>query len=70
MFIHEAVKCAIDTDSFITRMAFAKIIRIKPTNSCKGFIFINSQNTPYSRWQPRAEDIVADDWFVTKEELT
>ena len=69
MFIHEAVKQAVTSDCFITRLSYAENIRIKPTDSCEGFMFINSNNIPHSRWQPRAEDITADDWIVTKEEL-
>jgi len=69
VFIHEVVKCAVSSNSFITRQSYAGNIRIKPTDSCEGFIFINSNNIPHPRWQPRAEDITADDWIVTREEL-
>ena len=66
MFIHEAVKKAMDIGGLISRQEYEGTVRIQPTDSCEGFILINSNNVPHPRWQPRAEDIIAEDWIVTR----
>lgn len=70
MYIHEAVSLASESGGYITRRKFAKRVRIKPTDSDEGLIIAVKNQAPYPRWQPRAEDLIADDWMVTTEELT
>ena len=70
MFIHEAVQVAQEIDGYIVRRRDARRIRIKPmdgTMCCA--VYIKNQD-PQPRWQPKAEDLLADDWTVTKEGWT
>lgn len=68
MFIHEAVQIAVEFGGYIVRRKYSQYHRIKPTNSDEGFILIKNDQIPRPRWQPRAEDLMADDWTVTTEE--
>ena len=72
MFIHEAIKAPTTKKPFITRKAWMlndidrAIIRILPTDTPDGCIMVSdySSRGPCRGWQPRAEDLVADDWVV------
>ena len=77
MFIHEAVKQAMEIDGCIIRNKIEQgrhfhPTRIKPTNSyATCIIFTWVENTDKSdrckNWNPTADDLMADDWEVTKE---
>lgn len=72
MYIHEAVKQAIEKEKFIEREAFEnstayRKIKIKPTNSsatCMIYAFEkNGEEIHHCKdWNPTAEDLAADDW--------
>jgi len=40
--------------------------KIKPTNSPECCIYTNSQKRSAPRWEPKAEDFMADDWRLTE----
>ena len=70
MFIHEAVRKAMAIDGYIVRHEWKHLIRLRPTNEADGIVLISPNNqSPRPRWQPRAEDLTADDWIVTTEEV-
>ena len=71
MFIHKAVRKAMAIDGYIVRREWQNLIRLRPTNEVDGIVLISPNNqSPRPRWQPRAEDLIADDWIVTTEEVT
>ena len=75
MFIHEAVKKAMESNKCIAREEVWKFegensypIRIKPSNTY-GNCFLNSENKDGStrrcqNWNPTADDLMAGDWIV------
>jgi len=79
MNIQQATKLALDTNQYISREGslFDKYVRLQPTNTDGGYLIIAVNqhakqgkakgmiNTPGKRWQPYAEDLIADDWYVT-----
>lgn len=68
MYIHEAVSVAVSSGCFIKRSgpAIWRECRIKPGNTCGGCLFYSDfQKDPCPRWQPKAEDLMADDWVLT-----
>ena len=70
MYINEAVRKAMAIDGYIVRQDWPRMIRLRPTNEVDGIILISpNNNMPRPRWQPRAEDLLADDWIVTTEEV-
>ncbi len=68
MYIHEAVKAAVEEGRFITRPTawWGKRIKTKPTNSpdCCMVFSCDNKTSPARGWQPQAEDLMADDWAV------
>lgn len=62
MFIHEAVKEAIEKDLYIRRKRWPAWI-MKPTNTsdCVMCVF---ENKMVRCWNPQANDLAADDWEV------
>ncbi|MEB4814613.1 Thoeris anti-defense Tad2 family protein [Bacillus thuringiensis] len=72
MNIQEATKLAMEQQKFISRIYFINTfkVKIKPTNGyvlCESYPLnadeIGAPN-PRRGWQPKAEDLVADDWVV------
>lgn len=65
MLISEAVKEAIKTGGKITRKDFQGHL-FKPTNTPDGVIILAPKSKkPHSkRWQPCADDLMAEDWEV------
>lgn len=74
MNIYQAVAAASKKTPFITRAAWRGVItdepvsgaiKIQPTNTPSGCI-VHDEATKIIRpgWQPRAEDLAADDWSV------
>ena len=70
MYIHEAVKIASDFGAYITRRKFGDRVHIIPTDAQEGCLLQIKGKDPCPRWQPKAEDLLADDWTVTREEVT
>lgn len=68
MYIHEAVKLAVERGRCVTRAAWGKPCHfwIYPTNTPDCCV-AQSDITKNSRrgWQPKAEDLTADDWITT-----
>ncbi len=73
MFIHEAINARTADKPCITREAWKIFnssvsmegIRLLPTNTpdcC--ILFSNGRKIPSRGWQPKAEDLVADDWIT------
>jgi len=73
MFIHEAVKKAIEVNGVIARKEIEEgipVIRtvIKPTNSYAACIIIDKAGYPGKKhdrcknWNPTTDDLMADDW--------
>ena len=71
MFIHEAVKKAMDINGYITRTGWPWEVRLRPTDDIGGILVLSKNyESPRPRWQPQAEDLMAKDWIVTREGLT
>ena len=70
MYIHEAVKKASESELYISRRSawWGAIIKIKPTNTSDCCIvqmeMDGEEYDPIRGWQPKAEDLMADDWEV------
>ena len=66
MLIHEAVKQALETDSWIIRqnVEVFKYLAIKPTNTGFNCIVKARFTREHPCWNPSAEDLMADDWVV------
>lgn len=72
MFIHEAVKQALETDGWIVRegIEIFETLAIKPTNTGFNCIVKSRLTKEAPCWNPSAEDLMADDWVVlSKDEL-
>lgn len=69
MNIHEAIEKAMPLGKGIRRQSWRQHdnpTMIIPTNTSSGFIMDNLESkNPARRWQPKAEDIIADDWEIT-----
>ena len=70
MDIQKATQKALEVDGLIARPFWRGYVHIKPTNSPECCICYGKGKAPCPRWQPQAEDLLADDWEVTTEELT
>lgn len=67
MSIKKACKKAHKEGKAISRRSWGKYgMRLIPTNSWNCVIIISgSNNKPISsRWNPKLEDLIADDWYV------
>ena len=67
MFIHEAVSAAITNGCRIARSSCSSIT-IQPTNGPMCCIIYGPEidrSTP--RWNPQADDLLADDWVLVPE---
>lgn len=69
MYIHEAVKRAMNENKCIARegnvLINKSVIKYKPTNTKDCIICISKFNEkPGLRWNPTAEDLVSDKWIV------
>lgn len=69
MYIHEALRKAQEMPSAITRPSFGRLFVLVPQNS-KDFLYAGSEGTPkvHIGWEPSVEDLMADDWEVTRAE--
>jgi len=67
MYIQEAIKKAMETGHGITRTSWPEEdpITLIPTNTTSGIITAGLfRKAPAYRWQPKADDLLADDWQV------
>lgn len=66
MYIHEAVRKAIDSGKYITIQEFAGSAKIKPTNERGNCIVMmhDGSNPSKHGWQPTAKDLTRADWIV------
>lgn len=77
MYIHEAVKRALEIDGVIYRKSEREPIgkyerscftMIKPSNGyecCRALVFRDGK-LDYTHWNPTADDLAADDWYYMK----
>lgn len=64
MFIHEAVQKAISTGNYIRRISWPRGLSIEPTDSPNTCVAHVKDKAPRRGWQPKAKDLLADDWEV------
>ena len=66
MYIHEAVKAALEKGCLITFRGDEDVEVIKPTNTQLGCIGCNpADGTPIiPRWQPGADELMRDDYVL------
>lgn len=78
MYIHEAVKKAIEENAMIARSSVYTDVSdlygiIKPTNTYDNCLLIILWDGEIKRtaanWNPSADDLTADDWIVLRDEL-
>ena len=65
MNICEAVSEALRLDLYVARQKWRGFAKIQPTNlydCCR--VICKDDKIPHPRWQPRAEDLIADDWVL------
>lgn len=66
MYIHEAVRQAIDKSAYITLPEFEGGAKIKPTNDRGNCIMMNADGSNPSKygWQPSADQLTRTDWLI------
>ncbi len=68
MNIIEATKQALEGNHFITRSSSMMCYKLKPTNdNSAGYVSISRAHrlsSHWPRWNPNADDILADDWIL------
>lgn len=67
MYIHEAVSAAVASGGYIKRSGpvIWRKCKIRPGNTGGGcLLYSDFQEAPCPRWQPKAEDLMADDWVL------
>lgn len=65
MNIQKAVQKAAEAEGLITRPLWCGCLHIKPTNDPECCVMYGKGQAPCPRWQPKAEDLMANDWEVT-----
>ena len=66
MNIQEAVKKSLENKKAISRREYDNEIFLIPTNDVNSLVALCSKrNLPCRGWQPFADDLMADDWYVT-----
>lgn len=70
MYIHEAVREAMQSHSTLRRPDFPDGVFLMVGPNKRSCIYLGSVGTavPVYGWEPAAEDLMADDWVVTKVE--
>lgn len=68
VFLNQAAERAIAEKKYIVRRKsfWGDMVKIKPTNTGQNCIVVSvkSGKPPRNGWQPKAEDLVADDWDI------
>jgi len=69
MYIHEAVKIALETGKCITKPDMSKHLKIQPTNSPFYRMVLRptkeKEIAPGPRWNTSADDLASDEWTLT-----
>lgn len=66
MNINEAVKESLITKRAISRQVYENRTFLIPTNDSNSLVALCSEKRlPCRGWQPFADDLIADDWYVT-----
>lgn len=70
MYIHEAVKQAMERNGWIVRgcVKMFETVRIKPTNTGFNCIVKGRGMREAPCWNPSAEDLIAEDWEVVSDD--
>ena len=69
MNIQDAVKESLNTKKMIARKYYGEDVKFIPTNDCYNLVALFSNKKgrlPGRGWQPSADDLIADDWYITK----
>lgn len=64
--ICKAAREAVKTGQLISRAAWPDGLWVRPTNTDECCIIGMEGRTPSPRWQPAAEDLIADDWELAQ----
>lgn len=66
MYIHEAVKAALEKGCYITTEEFRDAYKMKPTDTSLGCIACDPVNDKpiITRWQPTACELMQDDYIL------
>lgn len=69
MYIHEAIRKAQEVPSIIRRPCFGRSYILVPGN-VRDWLYGGAENHPgvMIGWEPMVEDLLADDWEVTRAE--
>lgn len=68
MLLKKAVEIALQCKNcYITRKSWKKDIYILPTNSIDCCVLMSDNQQSAPRWNPYADDLIANDWIVIKE---
>lgn len=68
MSIWEAAKAVLEKGGYITRQKFNMAVVIVPTDTSDCCIAKIDKSHSRRGWQPKANDLIADDWIVVTEE--
>lgn len=70
MYIHEAIQ-KLGQDGYLTRKNawWGKLLKIKPTDTEDCCVIISPEGAPGKKWNPRREDLMANDWEIVTDEL-
>lgn len=64
MNVCEAVEKSLRENKYISRPSFFDI-KIRPTNDPECCIVYKKNKPSAKRWNPKAEDLMAEDWTIT-----
>lgn len=66
MFVHEAVKEAMEKNCYMKREKawWANLTKLMPTNTGDCIVIHQQSKPPRRGWEPNAEDLTADDWVL------
>lgn len=64
MWIHDAVKKALETNRYITLPEFRETAKIQPTDGAGNCVLMNAGGSRPSKygWQPSAQGLQRNDW--------
>lgn len=65
MEIKEAIEIAMQKNAYVTRRQWNNGVVIEPTNTDKCCIIHKKGRSSANRWNPKAEDLTANDWIAT-----
>lgn len=66
MNIQEAVKESLITKKAISRREYENGVFLIPTNNANSLVALcSAKRLPCRGWQPFADDLIADDWYIT-----